>query len=85
MRRTQIYLDDRQATKLRSVARATRRTVSEIIREAIDEKLDRPSEAKAFDLALSQVAGIWSDRDDLGSTDDYVRRLRRDRRGRPAR
>jgi len=84
MRRTQVYLDDRQATKLRSVARATQRTVSEIIREAIDEKLDRPSEAKAFDLALSQVAGIWSDRD-LGSTDDYVRRLRRDRRGRPAR
>jgi hypothetical protein len=85
MRRTQVYLEDRQATKLRSVARATQRTVSEIIREAIDEKLDRPSEAKAFDVALSQVAGIWSDRDGLGSTDDYVRRLRRDRRGRPAR
>ena len=81
MRRTQIYLDDRQATKLRSVARATQRTVSEIIREAIDEKLDRPDESKAFDSALAQAAGIWADRDDLGSTDDYVRRLRHDRRG----
>jgi predicted transcriptional regulator len=81
VRRTQVYLDDRQATKLRSVARATQRTVSEIIREAIDEKLDRPDEGKAFDSALAQAAGIWADRDDLGSTDDYVRRLRRDRRG----
>jgi len=81
MRRTQVYLDDRQATKLKSVARATQRTVSEIIREAIDEKLERPDEGKAFDSALAQAAGIWADRDDLGSTDDYVRRLRRDRRG----
>ncbi len=82
MRRTQIYLDERQTAKLRSAARATQRTVSAIIREAIDEKLERPDEGKAFDSALAHAAGIWADRDDLGSTDDYVRSLRRDRRGR---
>jgi predicted transcriptional regulator len=58
MRRTQVCLDDRQATKLKSVARATQRTVSEIIREAIDEKLERPDEASAFDSALSQPLSI---------------------------
>ena len=82
MRRTQVYLDDRQATKLRAAARATQRTVSAIIREAIDEKLERPSDAKEFDLALAHAAGIWAGRDDLGSTDEYVRRIRSDRRGR---
>ena len=82
MRRTQVYLDDRQAAKLRTAARASQRTVSAIIREAIDEKLERPNEANEFDVALAKAAGIWADRDDLGSTDEYVRRLRRDRRGR---
>ncbi len=85
MRRTQVYLDERQTAKLRSVARATQRTVSEIIREAIDEKLERPDEGKSFDSALAHAAGIWADRNDLGSTDDYVRRIRRDRRGSAAR
>ncbi len=82
MRRTQVYLDDRQAAKLRTAARASQRTVSAIIREAIDEKLERPNEANEFDVALTKAAGIWADRDDLGSTDEYVRGLRRDRRGR---
>jgi predicted transcriptional regulator len=82
MRRTQVYLDDRQAAKLRTVARASQRTVSAIIREAIDEKLERPDEANEFDVALAKAAGIWAQRDNLSSTDEYVRRLRRDRRGR---
>jgi hypothetical protein len=85
VRRTQVYLDDRQATKLRAAARATQRTVSAIIREAIDEKLERPDERKAFDSALAHASGIWADRTDLGSTDDYIRRIRRDRRGSAAR
>lgn len=83
MRRTQIYLDHTQVARLRSAARATHRTVSEVIREAIDEKLERPDPAEEFDGALRRVMGIWADRNDLGSTDDYVRKLREDRRGRP--
>ena len=83
MRRTQIYLDQRQVARLQSAAKASQRTVSEIIREAIDEKLAQ-ADQPAFDVALRNAAGIWSDRDDLGSTDDYVRKVRQDRRGRPA-
>ncbi|MDQ2942299.1 MAG: ribbon-helix-helix domain-containing protein [Candidatus Dormibacteraeota bacterium] len=84
MKRTQIYLDQGQVAWLRSAARASQRTVSEIVREAIDEKLAHPDEPE-FDAALRNAAGIWSDRDDLGSTAEYVRRIRQDRRGRPAR
>jgi hypothetical protein len=77
-------LDQRQVARLRSAARASDRTMSEIIREAIDEKLERPAEP-GFDAAVRNAAGIWADRDDLGSTEEYVRRIRLDRRGRPAR
>jgi len=56
MRRTQVHLDDRQAAKLRTPARASQRTVSAIIREAIDEKLERPHEANEFDVALAKAA-----------------------------
>ena len=81
VQRTQIYLDERQVTKLRAAATATHRTVSEIVREAIDEKLARPDDTEPFDAALARASGIWADRDDFGPTDEYVRRLRQDRRG----
>jgi hypothetical protein len=85
VRRTQIYLDERQLVHLRSAARATRLSVSEIIREAIDEKLARPSGPDEFERALAAAAGLWANRSDLGSTDHYVRQIRRDRRGAPIR
>jgi predicted transcriptional regulator len=81
MQRTQIYLDERQVARLKAVARATRRTVSQVIREAINDKLARPAQADDFDRALAGAAGLWAKRTDLGPTDEYVRRVRTDRRG----
>jgi hypothetical protein len=81
MRRTQIYLEDRQLSGLRAVARASGRTVSEVIRDAVDDKLAGPRDGVDFDSALDRVTGIWANRADLGATDDLVRRLRTDRRG----
>ena len=34
-----------------------------------------------FERALEAAAGIWARRADIGSTEEYVRKLRRDRRG----
>ena len=81
MRRTQIYLDDQQVARLKAAAGASSKTVSEIIRDAIDEKLARSADADDFEHALAAAAGIWAARKDLGSVGDYVRRERRDRRG----
>jgi Arc/MetJ-type ribon-helix-helix transcriptional regulator len=81
MRRTQIYLDDKQVAQLKAAARMSSRTVSDVIRDAIDEKLARAEEPDDFERALTAAAGIWAARKDLGSVDDYVRRVRRDRRG----
>ena len=85
VRRTQIYLDEGQATRLRVAAKARRRTVSQLIREAIDDKLNGADGRKGFEAALSGVTGIWAGRKDIGSADAYVRRVRRDRRGASAR
>ncbi|HVB76404.1 MAG TPA: CopG family transcriptional regulator [Candidatus Nitrosotalea sp.] len=84
MRRTQIYLDDGQVAQLRAAAKTSAKSVSEIIRDAIDEKLARVGEVDDFERALAGVAGIWADRGDIGSTDEYVRKVRQDRRGAPS-
>lgn len=62
MRRTQIYLGEGQTARLRAAAKARRSTVSEIIREAVDEKLTSFSNApESFERALAEVQGIWAD------------------------
>lgn len=79
MRRMHIYLDDEQILELQRRARRSSQSVSAIVREAVDDKLGQPADTP-FDSALSAAFGIWRDRDDLGPTDEYVRRLRGDTR-----
>ena len=79
MVRTQLYLDDRVHARLRALARKQGRTLSEIVREA----LDRAYGSEALDeriATLRAIEGLWKDRAELGSTAAYVRRLRRDTR-----
>lgn len=77
MRRTQIYLDDRQRRKLDRVARRTRRTVSDLIREAIDARYAATPREDFLDALRTGAFGVWKERNDLGRTDAYVRRQRR--------
>ena len=53
--------------------------VSELVRECIREKFGEKLTLDKTALAR-RVAGIWKNRRDLGSTDKYVRRLRKDTR-----
>jgi predicted DNA-binding protein len=79
MVRTQLYLDEALHRRLREAASRQGRTVSDLVREAI---------ARAYGSAdvdervatLERIAALWRDRDDLGATPAYVRRLRRDTR-----
>ena len=84
MVRTQLYLDDDVHQRLRMLAANQGRTVSDLVREAvaraygpghIDQRLD----------TLRGITSLWHDRDDLGPTGGYVRRLRRSTRRRPKR
>ena len=79
MKRTQLYLDEALAKFLSTVSRQRGTTVSELVRECIREKFGEKLTLDKTALAR-RVAGIWKNRRDLGSTDKYVRRLRKDTR-----
>ncbi len=76
MRRTQIYLDDRQRRQLDRVAKRTSRTVSDLIREAIDARYAAAPKEDFLEALRAGAFGVWKDRSDLGTTDSYVRRVR---------
>ncbi len=79
MHRTQLYLDSATHARLKAAAKRKGRTVSDLVREALE--LVYGSTHTADRLAtLRGIAGLWRDRDDVGDTAAYVRRLRRDTR-----
>jgi predicted DNA-binding ribbon-helix-helix protein len=81
MRRTSIYLDDRQQRTLDQIAQRTRRTISELIREAIEARYGTTAEPDFLKALRAGAFGIWKERTDIGPTEAYLRRLRRgDRR-----
>ena len=79
MVRTQLYLDTDTHRRLRELADRQGRTVSDLVREAVARAYG-PSETDARISTLEGISGLWQDRADLGATDAYVRRLRRDTR-----
>jgi predicted transcriptional regulator len=81
MIRTQLYLDEDLHSRLKQVARKQGRTVSDLAREAL-ARVYGPSGVDERLSTLSAIEGIWKDRDDIGATAEYVRRLRRDTRSR---
>ena len=79
MIRTQLYLDESMHARLRRLARRQGRSLSDLVRDALrrvygDEATDRRL------ASLRGIEGLWQDREDLGATEEYVRRMRRDTR-----
>lgn len=64
MVRTQIYLSEKAKKELSQLGRETRKGQSEIIREAIDQYLERHRSSRR-ESALEDAAGLWKDRRDL--------------------
>jgi hypothetical protein len=80
MRRTQIYLTESQGRVLESRSRATGRTISQLIREAIDTAYIRNrglSRAERLRVART-TAGSWTEFRETGA--EYVERIRGRRR-----
>ena len=76
MRRTQIYLTEAQGRLLESRSKATGRTISELIRDAIDAAYSsgrRVSRAERIRLARA-AAGAWATAAETGA--EYVERIR---------
>jgi predicted DNA-binding ribbon-helix-helix protein len=79
MHRTQLYLDRAIHARLKAVAKRRGRTVSDLVREALELVYGSADSGERF-ATLRGIAGLWRNRDDLADTDAYVRRLRRDTR-----
>ena len=76
MHRTQIYLTEEQASSLERRSAVTGRTVSQLIRDAIDEayaRRRRLTRAERVRLAR-RTAGAWKDFSESGA--DFVERIR---------
>jgi predicted transcriptional regulator len=61
VKRTQIYLDDDQDRQLARRARASGRTKSDLIREAIGRFLKRQADTSHLEEALAETAGVMPD------------------------
>ncbi len=75
MKRTQIYLDDEIYLFLKKESSSSGKTISEIIRETLKEKLNK--DIIKIISSAENISGLWNDRE--FDTYDYVRNLREDR------
>jgi len=74
MVRTQIYLDEGQKSALNRLSAKRGATISDLIRQAVDQFVGRVT--SDFDSALNQSFGIWRHRHRLGESSRYVREIR---------
>ena len=79
MKRTQLYLDEEMARTLAALSRQKETTVSELVRESVQEKYMSKKEVDRVSLAR-QLSGIWRSTKDLAEIDETVRRLRKGKR-----
>ena len=64
MKRTQIYLTEKEQAGLQRLSDEKGTSKSALVREAVDEYLAKHSKEHRREV-LDRVAGIWKDRDDL--------------------
>lgn len=81
MVRTQLYLDEDLHEHLRELARKQGRSLSELVREALRRVYGADDDTRRRET-LEELAGLWRDREKIGATSAYVRRLRKDTRRR---
>ena len=77
MRRTQLYLEEDVWRLLQVLARESKSSVSELVRQAIREKYC--ARASSRREVFQSVVGLWKNRTELPDSEAYVRALRRGR------
>ncbi len=84
MKRTQLYLNEDVWKVLHIRSRQQGTSISDLVRQAVREKYGQSPVGRR--QAMQAFVGLWKDRDDMGDSTAYVRRLRKGKRlGRIAR
>jgi Ribbon-helix-helix domain len=73
MRRTQVYLSEKQHTKLARLSRKTKLGKSELIRRAVDQLTISSEVMPDWKEAILSAAGIWKDRPEV---EDELKQVR---------
>jgi len=75
MKRTQIYLDETTYRYLKRESLIRKKTMSELIREAIKEKM--LNKKRKILSSLEEIIGIWKDKDI--EPENFLQKVREDR------
>ncbi len=75
MKRTQIYLSDEQKDSLKKLSRQKSRPMAELVREAVENYIIENTKSELDRLKESE--GIWSDRQDINDSAEYVNDMRK--------
>jgi len=77
MKTVEIELSDQQFDTLKNLSIEHNRSISEMLNIAVDQLFSVNEEHKAILAKMRMAKGIWSDRDDIHDTDEYVREIRK--------
>lgn len=78
MHRTQLYLPETLAEKLRLLSKRQHKSISQLVREALEATYLGGSRLP-MKVVLEKTKGIWKGRTDV-NTDSFIRNLRNDTR-----
>ena len=77
MKTVEIELSDQQFDTLKNLSIEHNRSISEILNIAVDQLFSVNEEHNTNLAKMRMAKGIWSDRDDIHDTDEYVREIRK--------
>jgi predicted transcriptional regulator len=79
MKTIQIELSDQQFDALKNLSEKRGKSIPDLLSAAVEQFLSTQTDIDV-ESALADIRaarGIWADRDDIGTTDEYVRNLRK--------
>jgi hypothetical protein len=75
MRRTQLYLEEKDYARLMAASRSTGRTMSDLIRAAVRRAYEGGMSPEERLALLRSAFGVWKDR--TPSEEKFIRKLRK--------
>jgi len=77
MKIIEIELSDQQFDVLKNLSIENSKSISEIVDIAVEQLFSIQTECNTNLTKMRMAKGIWSDREDIGETDEYVHEIRK--------